>query len=170
MSIEHKRPLAKNRGEATAANDVWLTPPELIKALGVFDLDVCCPEVMPWRTAKRMICLPQDGLAVKWRGRVWCNPPFSNIAPWVERMYAHGNGILLCPARSTDSKWGQAVLQSADAILFQKGRLLFHYQDGTQSAGKWSPHMLCAYGLKNVQVLKRVALGNISPGIVLIKA
>lgn len=148
MSIERVRPLAKNRGEAVAENDTWLTPPELIAALGKFGLDVCCPEKMPWETAKRMICLPEDGLAAKWRGRVWCNPPFSNIAPWAERMHAHGSGILLCPARSTDSKWGQAVLQSADAVLFQKGRPLFHFQDGTKSSGKWSPHMLCAYGEK----------------------
>jgi len=36
--------------------DIWLTPIELIKALGKFDTDPCCPDTpMPWKTAKRMI-------------------------------------------------------------------------------------------------------------------
>ncbi len=33
----------------------WLTPPEVIRALGRFTLDPCCPPVMPWRTADKML-------------------------------------------------------------------------------------------------------------------
>lgn len=54
----------------------WLTPPEIIRALGEFDLDPCCPPAMPWSTAKKMVCRPDDGLAVTWEGRVWLNPPY----------------------------------------------------------------------------------------------
>jgi len=117
-----------------------------------------------------MVCLPENGLTAKWRGRVWCNPPYSAILPWAEKMTAHGNGILLVPAKSPETRWGQAVLQGADAVLFQRGRMLFHYADGTLSTGKWSPHMLCAYGQKNVAVLRKLAKGNVSPGIVFVKA
>ena len=37
--------------------DDYLTPPDLIKALGRFDLDPACPPWMPWETADRMLSL-----------------------------------------------------------------------------------------------------------------
>jgi len=36
----------------TNTTDVWLTPPAIIEALGEFDLDPCCPNNLPWATAK----------------------------------------------------------------------------------------------------------------------
>lgn len=156
-----------NKGTATVANDTWLTPPELLAALGPFDLDPCCPANMPWSTAAQMICLPADGLKATWQGRVWCNPPFSSALPWITKMVKHGNGIMLLPAKSPETVWGQTVLRTADACLFQKGRLLFHYLDGTKSVGKWSPYMLCAYGPGNVEVLRRAAAGTVTPGVLL---
>lgn len=44
-----------NRGENS--NDGWLTPLDLIQALGPFGLDPCCPAAMPWRTARRMLTI-----------------------------------------------------------------------------------------------------------------
>ena len=61
-------------------SDAWLTPPEILRALGGFDLDPCCPPDMPWRTAAAMISPPRDGLAEPWAGRVWLNPPFGTQA------------------------------------------------------------------------------------------
>ncbi len=155
-----------NRGDNK--QDTWLTPPELIEELGPFDTDVCCPPVMPWVTAKRMLHYPiDDGLRLKWGdfGRVWCNPPYSDITPWTEEMFVHGDGIMLIPAKSPETKWGQNVLKTCDSILFQQGRMLFHFVDGTRSKGKWSPHALVAYGQNNVEVLDRVSKGTVSPGV-----
>ena len=66
----------------------WLTPPHIINALGTFDLDPCCPPQMPWKTATRMVCRPDDGLAVDWSGqRVWLNPPYGREAvPFLRKM------------------------------------------------------------------------------------
>lgn len=41
----------------TNGTDRWLTPPELVEALGPFDTDPCCEPWMPWRTAARMLSL-----------------------------------------------------------------------------------------------------------------
>lgn len=50
------------------SND-WLAPPELIRALGSFDLDPCAHPKQFYRTAKRMIAPPHDGLAIEWGGK-----------------------------------------------------------------------------------------------------
>lgn len=72
----------------------WLTPPEIINALGPFDLDPCCPPTMPWRTATRMVHWPNDGLKVDWTGkRVWCNPPYGRDAvPFLRKMAENKTG------------------------------------------------------------------------------
>ena len=72
----------------------WLTPPHIIESLGPFDLDPCCPPNMPWRTAKRMVHWPDDGLKVDWTGkRVWCNPPYGREAiPFLRKMAENRTG------------------------------------------------------------------------------
>ena len=47
--------LARHEKPNKGATDTWLTPPEMIEALGPFDTDPCVPEGMPWKTATRMI-------------------------------------------------------------------------------------------------------------------
>jgi hypothetical protein len=55
---------------ATAGTDIWLTPPDLLRRLGSFDLDPCAaPPPRPWPTAARHIALPDDGLSAVWA--VW---------------------------------------------------------------------------------------------------
>lgn len=150
------------------STDSWLTPPWLIEAAGPFDFDPACPPNMPWRTAIRMVALPENGLDVSWSGFVWLNPPYSDIRPWVEKLAAHGNGLLLVPAKATDTRWAQFTLQTADAILFIAGRLLFHYPNGIKSKGKWSSSMLCAYGNRGVETLKRLCDKQL-PGVLMVK-
>ena len=50
--------------------------PEIVSALGPFDLDPCSPVNRPWPTAAQHFTVRDDGLAQAWHGRVWCNPPF----------------------------------------------------------------------------------------------
>ncbi len=147
-------------------NDTWLTPPALLNALGPFDLDPCAADTMPWATAAKMIAPPNDGLAASWAGRVWVNPPYSDPLPWVHKFLAHGDGLMLVPARSPETKWGQAILTGATGVLFLKGRLLFHYTDGSQSKGKWLPNMLVAAGIDNFKCLQHISK-TLFPGVVM---
>ncbi len=57
-----------------------------------------------------------DGLAQPWGGeRVWCNPPYSSIRPWVEKAWgeAHGCGliVMLLPANRTEQRWWQDLVE-----------------------------------------------------------
>ncbi len=62
--------------------------------------------------------LESDGLNQSWTGeRVWCNPPYSNIAAWVEKAagYAASSlcplSVLLLPANRTEQKWWHASIE-----------------------------------------------------------
>lgn len=55
---------------ARMKNDEWLTPPEIVSALGPFDLDPCSPVERPWPTAAQHFTVRDDGLAQAWHGRV----------------------------------------------------------------------------------------------------
>lgn len=144
-----------------AGTHTWLTPPEIIQALGPFDLDPCAaPSPRPWPTAARHIELPEDGLAAEWSGRVWCNPPFGkHTAEWLDRMATHGNGIALTFARTETRMFERHVWGAADAVLFLHGRPHFYLPDGTRAKGNnGGPICLIAYGVNNVCALRASGL------------
>ena len=137
--------------------DEWLTPPWLLEKLGDFDLDPCSPINLPWATAARHYSILDDGLTAPWTGRVWMNPPYSNVGPWMRRLVQHGNGIALIFARTETVMFFESVWDSADAVLFLRGRLKFHHVDGTPSAhSAGAPSCLLAYGLNNIKVLQSI--------------
>lgn len=133
----------------------WLTPPDLLEQLGEFDLDPCCPEVMPWPTAGRMMTQVEDGLSKPWFGRVWLNPPYGRYTEqWMEKLARHGNGIALIFARTETKIFFPWVWNHAGALLFLKGRVHFHHLDGTRAAmNSGAPSVLIAYGSDNVDAL-----------------
>lgn len=150
---------------ARMLNDEWLTPPEIVKACGTFDLDPCSPIVRPWDTATQHFTKEDDGLSQLWSGRVWCNPPFGREAiKWMRRMVQHGNGVALIPARTETIMFYETVWGAADAVLFIQGRPHFHYVDGRRAAANsGAPICLVAYGMQNVAALASSRLGIVLP-------
>jgi len=136
--------------------DEWLTPPPLVKSLGVFDLDPCSPVKRPWDTAKKHYTIEDDGLAKPWKGRVFCNPPYGlEAAAWLKKLASHGDGIALIFARTETAMFFDHVWAKADAVLFLRGRLHFHHVDGTRApANSGAPSCLVAYGSDNVWALE----------------
>lgn len=153
----HTRP---NVGESVE----WLTPPHIIRALGRFNLDPCAHPQQFYRTARRMIQPPADGLAAKWTGRVWLNPPYgaTEIGLWLCKLSEHGDGIALVPARTEVERWfWPYIWQAADAVLFLRGRIYFHKPDGSTAGNAGHGSVLAAYGDNNVGAL----LSSGIPGI-----
>lgn len=71
--------MTKNFNLNTENNDEWLTPPELVRSLGQFDLDPCAPVDRPWDTAGHHYTKLDAGLESFWYGRVWLNPPYGKF-------------------------------------------------------------------------------------------
>lgn len=127
---------------------MWLTPPEIIAAVGPFDLDPCAAIGQPWRTADTQYTIEDDGLDQQWQGLVWCNPPFGPEAgEWLARCADHANAVALVPAR-TETRWFiDNVWDKATSILFLFGRPHFHRIDGVRAkANSGAPICLVAYG------------------------
>ena len=143
-------------------NDEWLTPPEIIKALGPFDLDPCAPTERPWKMARVHYTADDDGLTAPWFGRVWLNPPFNRFTlhKWAARMAEHGQGIMLLPARTETAVFYEHVWPHAHSICFMRGRPHFHYVDGTRASfNSGAPICLVAYGWQNGEALLKSKLG-----------
>lgn len=118
-----------------------MTPPYILEALGVFDIDPCQSDSL-------------QGLLGEWRGRVFLNPPYGpDTQHYLKRLADHGNGIALVFARTETKMFFEYVWQRATAILFLRGRLHF-YKDGIRAKGNaGGPSCLIAYGHANAQAL-----------------
>lgn len=139
--MNHERP---NEGRTAE----WLTPPEILKRLGPFDLDPCAPISRPWPTATRHYTKLDDGLSRDWHGFVWVNPPYGRETwKWLERLADHGNGLALIFARTDTVGFVRTVWNRATSILFVHGRPHFHHGDGRRADGNsGGPMALIAYG------------------------
>jgi hypothetical protein len=133
----------------------WLTPPELVKQLGEFDLDPCIPINPPFFHAKCNYNINDNGLEKPWFGRVYMNPPYGKgMEFWMEKLKKHGNGIALIFARTETKCFFNHVWDYADAILFVKGRIKFYNLDGKQVGTPGSPSIFIAYGQNNAKILQ----------------
>lgn len=57
-----------------------------------------------------------NGLTQDWGGeRVWCNPPYSDIAPWIQKAWVSWSTTLgiamLLPANRTEQSWWQQMVE-----------------------------------------------------------
>ncbi len=73
-----------------------------------------------------------DGLQVEWKGNVYCNPPYSNIEPFIKKALNEirigncQNAVFLIPIRSDTKYWHDLIMKEATEIRFVKGRLNFN--------------------------------------------
>jgi hypothetical protein len=149
----------------SSKTEIWLTPPDMITALGPFDMDPCAaPEPRPWPTAAVHYTRVDDGFNRPWGGRIWLNPPYGSpsiIGRWVKRMAEHNCGTALIFARTETDMFHESVWPRASAILFLRGRLHFHHSDGRRAKDNaGAPSCLVAYGEKDAVTLARSVTHN----------
>ncbi len=141
-------------------SDDFLTPPEIVEAMGQFDLDPCSSH----RQHKRLACqeyrFPEDnGLLLPWHGSVFVNPPFSELQAWINRFTVHGDGVLLVPAR-VEVSWFWKLWHACDGIFFTKGPVKYLCPEG-KSPPRFFGGAFCAMGELNVQRLHKIPLKGV---------
>lgn len=119
--------------------DTWL-----IESLGNdFDLDPC--GFHKHRTASLVYQLPLDGLLQPWQGKVWLNPPYSEVKTWLDRLADHNLGTALVFNRA-DTKTMQEHFKKAASVFFLEGRIKFHREDMSVENSAGTGSMLLSYG------------------------
>ena len=137
-------------------NDECYTPKWVFDAMGVrFDLDVASSHspmiVVP---ADRKYTIDDDGLSMPWEGRVWMNPPFSKITPWINKFLQHGNGICLVPL-SSNGRWVNQLWESKASAAYLPANMAFMTRSGDLIKHRWRCSMW-AIGDDNVEALKGI--------------
>ena len=119
----------------------WYTPAAVVKAaravLGTIDLDpASCEEANRVVQATRFYSVEEDGLAQRWAGRVFLNPPYAGgvIGKFTDKLLEHYRAADVSEAvalvnNATDTEWCQSILKAASAVCFIKGRLRFWRHD-----------------------------------------
>jgi phage N-6-adenine-methyltransferase len=112
-------PLQVARDGAVDHVDDRATPSEDFAAwserFGGFTLDVAAAP----HNAKceRFYTREDDGLTRPWSGRVWCNPPYSNLGAWVSKAWSEWGKprteliAMLVPANRAEQRWWQEQVE-----------------------------------------------------------
>jgi len=164
-------PDAKPYSDQQNWSNTYLTDPELVKLLGPFDLDPCCPPQMPWRTARLMLTdgsarkarkgfyhpATLCGLEYPWResDRVFMNPPYRGVLRWAKKFIEQRSGIALLNGRSTETRATQLIMEHSAAIWFPDHRLTFYKPTGKPFEQKWFPSLLLGLGLEDARRMSR---------------
>jgi hypothetical protein len=166
--------LPPGASKPSTGND-HLTSPSLLCALGAlkrrgeeyvlgsdpYHVDFCASRRQPWPTARFMFTEDEDGLAQDWSqyGECFLNCPYgTQMAAWVARLAAHGNGTALLYARTDTNAFHNHVWAKCDAVYYFRQRLFFHAPvTGIQySANCGGPMLLAIYGQKSLERVKRL--------------
>lgn len=150
--------------------DLAQTPPWFIESLcnllGItcFDLDVCANEA----TAKAIYYYSlqernQNCLSLPWKNWNYCNPPFSDALPFLERSVSmaklKGSSTAGLIPNKPETKYTRYAKQHADTIIEMPFRLKFLRPDGSMfvdSKGKeQSPQFSCLVAIFTPLGLKR---------------
>lgn len=149
--------------EAPGKSDHWYTPKHVFEALACdgFDMDVAAPMLIPAYIGARE-WIWEGSLEKEWKGFIWMNPPFGGrnaLQPWLDKFFAHGNGIALVPDR-TSAPWFWDAWQKADAVLFTR-KLKFLRPNGEVGKSPSNGTALMAAGDKGVTALMRAQLNGL---------
>lgn len=127
-----------------SGSDDCYTPRWLIdtarRVLGRIDLDVASSaEAQAVIQAARYYTVADNALLFPWAGRVWCNPPYSDPLPWVQKLLAHYRAgevlsALLLLNIAGSPAWARLLWEGGYPVCILSGRIDFWRPNGLTRA------------------------------------
>lgn len=106
------------KGMFSRQSDLWKTPSKIYAEFMKRNFFDPCPSNPAF-----------DGLKICWKKWNFVNPPYSQIAIWLDKAFAERErenySVFLIPAR-TDTKWFAKIINQKCHIIFIQGRLKFN--------------------------------------------
>lgn len=157
MSVSNQNSTTKPSEKDLAQTPVWMID-SILSLLGNrtgFDLDVCANEA----TAKADLYYSldereEDALKLGWLDFNFCNPPFSNVMPFVEKAHMealNGKTTVMILPNNPEVAYIRSVKKVADTIIEMPFRLKFQRPNGEEFLDKkgkaQSPKFSCLVAL-----------------------
>lgn len=120
----------KETAEEILDRDGWRTPHYIFlwcSNFWHFDADAAA-------TIENRLCplFFEDGLNTEWHKLarwVWCNPPYSDLAPWlmkaVQESFKGCGSVLLIPSHKGETWWRDFIVGRASKVVLLTGRVIF---------------------------------------------
>lgn len=113
------------------SNDEWTTPQWLFNWLNSrfeFQLDAAATEDNA--KSDNYYSAQHSGVANPWHSPTFCNPPYSNVGPWVAKAFNEWSrneveSCLLIPVRTDQEWWHRGIIETGARVEFYKGRISF---------------------------------------------
>lgn len=107
---------------------------KMVERFGPFDLDAAASPANA--KCERFYTLEDNALEQPWTGRVWCNPPYSNLGAWCRKAQHEFDDwnadliVMLLPANRTEQAWWQQWIEPVRrtgylTVEFLPGRMRF---------------------------------------------
>ena len=121
--------------------DLWQTPKAIFNTLNK-EFNFVCDVAASRENRLCKMYFDEAGNALDplcdWFKSNWCNPPYSNIMPWVKKAkteHEKGKTIVMLVPADTSVKWFKEAYNSCNEVRFISGRLSF-INAGTQKPVK----------------------------------
>jgi len=112
--------------------DLWQTPKQIFNKLNDefnFDCDVAASDENHLCDRYFSESEFKNAFVCDWLKSNWCNPPYSNITPWVQEAiwwYKNkGRGTVMLVPADTSVKWFKLAYESCNEVRFISGRISF---------------------------------------------
>lgn len=146
IDVHHQRRVRRDPPKARGSHPHWYLPPlwasRFRAALGgVIDLDPCAarPDLDAIHADTAYLYPYQDGLALPWFGRVYCNPPYDRngvraFASKAIREVDNCQSMALLAPCAPSSRWWRDLARAAEVVIFLPVRI--NFIDGSPNPGK----------------------------------
>jgi hypothetical protein len=128
--------------------------------VGGFEFDAAC-------TAENALARPlwrghrtTDSLTLPWLGRIWCNPPYSLIGPWVDPFLStRSQSVMLIPSPNGEARYDRLCREAHEIHII--GRVGFINADGERVDGnpRGSSYFITNYrppGTRSIVTLREI--------------